>query len=205
MSLFQFRYEEILHRLKRTQPVLSPPHDRKPAAVALILRQGITGLELFFIQRSHHPDDPWSGNIAFPGGGVEPQDLSLQHTAERETMEEVGIDLTSALFLGRLSDIVGHNLPVRVSCFVYGLQETPVPVLSSEIREAFWVTFEHLTAAEHQIIQPVSFEGRTFKVPAIHLHPAKPVLWGITYRLVNQFRYLLVSDTIPPGEYDLPR
>lgn len=205
MPPYSLRYEEIRNLLGRTRPVLCPDGNRKPAAVALILRQGPLGLELLFIQRALHPNDPWSGNIGFPGGGVEPQDASLRHTAERETMEEVGLDLTSALFLGQLSDIVGSNLPVRVSCFVYGLHETPPPVLSSEIREAFWVSFAHLTTEQYQIIQPVSFEGRTFQVPAIHLHSDKPVLWGITYRLVSQFRYLLLSDTAPPTGHDFPR
>lgn len=197
-------YDDILQRLQRSKPVLSPDNGRKPAAVALMLHRNRTGLELFFIQRAHHPDDPWSGNIGFPGGGAEAQDAGLRHTAERETLEEVGIDLSQASYLGRLSDIVGHNLPVRVSCFVYGLHELRTPVFSPEVQDAFWVDFDQLVAAERQVVETVCFDGRFFEVPAIMLHPAKPVLWGITYRLVSQFRHLLLPGSRTPAEYDLP-
>lgn len=197
-------YENILQLLNRSKPVLSPKSDRKPAAVSLMVRHNGKSLELFFIQRAHHPDDPWSGNIGFPGGGFEPHDTSLRRTAERETLEEVGIDLSEASYLGQLSDIVGHNLPVRVSCFVYGLHRQQTPVFSSEVQDAFWVEFDQLIATERQVVETVCFDGRFFEVPAIMLHPDKPVLWGITYRLVGQFRHLLLPDSQIPQDYDLP-
>ena len=46
------------------------------------------------------------GEISFPGGGVEPADESLEHTALRETHEEVGIAPADITLLGRLDDII---------------------------------------------------------------------------------------------------
>jgi 8-oxo-dGTP pyrophosphatase MutT (NUDIX family) len=66
------------------------------AAVALILREGTNGLELLFIRRADHPQDPWSGQMAFPGGRAEPGEEDLKATAVRETAEEIGVDLESA-------------------------------------------------------------------------------------------------------------
>ena len=62
------------------------------AAVALVLRQA-PALELLLIKRSSSEDDPWSGQMALPGGRRDPADAGLQHTAIRETHEEVGLDL----------------------------------------------------------------------------------------------------------------
>lgn len=197
-------YQAVANLLDRAEPLRLQTETRKPAAVALILRQGGAGMELFFIQRAHHPNDPWSGNIGFPGGGVEEQDASLRHTAERETLEEVGLDLRCASCLGRLSDIVGHNLPVRVSCYVYGLHSHQTPVFSAEVQDAFWIGMKQLFADEFQVIEQVCFDGRCFEVPAIRIHPEKPVLWGITYRLVSQFRQILESGRQLPIPYELP-
>src|SRR4051812_5322491 len=77
------------------------------AAVAAILRESPTtgGVELFFIRRAEHPQDPWSGHVAFPGGRRDPEDVTLLATAIRETREEVGIDLTISDVVARLPDI----------------------------------------------------------------------------------------------------
>lgn len=161
---------------------------RIPAAVAMILRQAPGGLEMLFIERAAHESDPWSGNLAFPGGKVELGEEPRQ-AAERETLEEIGLDLGTARYLGRLSDIATTNLPVRVSCFVYGVPGTDiVPVLSDEVGDLFWIGLDDLLAAERHITTTVSFADKEFEVPAIRLpQPGKPLLWGLTYRLLMQF------------------
>lgn len=198
-------FDDVLSRVTGVSPADCPTGDRIPAAVAMILRRGGAGLEIFFIRRAHHPNDPWSGNIGFPGGRYEPYDASLRHTAERETMEEVGIDLSAACYLGRLSDIVGHNLPVRVSCFVFGLPDQVEPVLGHEVHTAFWVGLDRLVDPAAHLTARVCFGKQMMDVPAINLSvPDMPVLWGITYRLVSQFCHLIGCEEEPVIPYELP-
>lgn len=198
-------FENVSDLLAGITPVLNPSTDRKPAAVALILRQVDDRKELLFIERAHHPDDPWAGNIGFPGGRHEQVDLSLRHTAERETMEEVGIDLSFGRYLGRLSDVMGANLPVRVSCFVYGLHTVVHPVMSDEVHDTFWYDLRQLTHPRRQVTAQVSFGGKRLEAPAIDLGlPGKMVLWGLTYRLVSQFRAVMESGKELIIPYELP-
>lgn len=161
---------------------------RTRAAVAMVLRELPHDIEILFIERASAALDPWSGHLAFPGGKVEPGEHARQ-AAERETLEEVGLDLGSELYLGRMSDIIGANLPVRVSCFAYGIKSGSIaPAVSPEVRDVFWVALSDLLKPEHNTIATVGFSGRTLKVPAIRMpQPDKPVLWGLTYRLVMQF------------------
>jgi 8-oxo-dGTP pyrophosphatase MutT (NUDIX family) len=158
------------------------------AAVAMILRQGINGLELLFIQRSLHKDDPWSGNIAFPGGKVEAGEEPRQ-AAERETAEEIGLSLDQALFLGRMPVVRGSYLPVQVSCFVYWLNTAdPELVLNGEVQDTFWANLDDLEDQGHHLTARVTFRGEEFESPAIRLDwPGSPVLWGLTYRLALHF------------------
>ena len=53
------------------------------AAVALILRTGANGPEVLFIERAASADDPWSGDLGFPGGKMEKEDRDPRQTAER--------------------------------------------------------------------------------------------------------------------------
>lgn len=198
-------FEQVAQRLAGIRPELCPYADRKPAAVALLLRQTGDSRELLFIERAHDPDDPWAGNIGFPGGRRDPVDRSLRHTAERETLEEVGIDLAAASYLGQLSDVVGANLPVKVSCFVYGLHTEVEPVLSDEVHDAFWFDLQHLVQPQRQVTAQVSFGGSQLEATAIDLGlPGKMVLWGLTYRLVCQFCRVMESDAELLLPYELP-
>lgn len=161
---------------------------RTRAAVAMVLRELSEGVEILFIERASDERDPWSGHLAFPGGKVEQGERARQ-AAERETREEVALDLSSELYLGRMSDIIGANLPVRVSCFAYGITSANIePMISPEVRDVFWVSLSDLLKPEHNTVATVGFSGRTLSVPAIRMpQPGKPVLWGLTYRLVMQF------------------
>lgn len=185
--------DTIAKHLTTRQALSSPQQDQhRRAAVAMILEHH-TDLapRMLMIQRATDVRDPWSGHLAFPGGRVE-QGEQLHDTAERETLEEIGLPLASEQRLGRLDDIIGTNLPVTVSCFVYGFA-TPVPPfqLNHEVHDAFWVPVSELTDPERHIITEVHFDDRSLRVPAIQLNlEGKPVLWGITYRLVTQFMQL---------------
>ncbi len=176
------------------EQTLVPGGNETRAAVAMILREKPAGLEVLFIERAPHDNDPWSGHIGFPGGKVEDIDESPRMTAERETLEEIGLDLKEARYLGFLSEIAAETLPVRLSCFVYGI-ERPGPLsLSGEVKDVFWAPLGELLDPENHGDSVVGFAGRTFTRPSIRFPEAgKPVLWGITYRLVMQFLGLLQS------------
>jgi 8-oxo-dGTP pyrophosphatase MutT (NUDIX family) len=190
---------DIARILADHQPTLLDPAGHTRAAVALILRGRTDDPEVLFVERAARAGDPWSGDLGFPGGKVEEEDRDPRQTAERETMEEIGLELREGSLLGRLSDIVGAHLPVLVSCFVYRVDAPPPFALSEELRDLFWVPLADLAAPQRRVTAPVRFAGETFERPAILLpHPGKPVLWGITYRLVTEFLELL-GETPGPG------
>ncbi|MBT3328232.1 MAG: CoA pyrophosphatase [Gemmatimonadales bacterium] len=185
----------IRHVLQARSPALPDESGRGHAAVAAILQEVEAGLELLFIERARHSDDPWSGHIAFPGGKVEAADTGPRDAAERETREELGLTLSPNRYLGQLDDVTGHTLPVCVSGFVY-VVETPGPmVLNDEVEEAFWVPLDHLTDPARREIREYRYRGVAQDHPTIDLLGRPPYLWGITYRFVRQFLRLLNCDS----------
>src|SRR5258706_13265424 len=91
--------------------LVAPANDleqARRAAVALVLSPSLAdapALSLLLVRRAERDGDPWSGHMALPGGHAHPSDVDLLHTARRETLEEVGIDLTDAELLGRLDEV----------------------------------------------------------------------------------------------------
>ena len=125
------------------------------ASVALIYRRSEGGTELLFIQRARRDGDPWSGDMAFPGGRMEPGDATPRATAERETLEETGVDLTRhGRFQARLSDLITRHhsrwRPMVVTPYVYEWQGTKPVTLNHEVERVVWVPLDYLAAQENQ-------------------------------------------------------
>ncbi len=180
MTAFQI----LAQSLSAYRPHIHPEPDKTQAAVAAIFHPRPDDLYLLFIERAAHPTDPWSGHIAFPGGTAEPGDRDLRHTAERETREELGLDLRRAQVLGRLDDVTGATLPIQVSCFVYAIHQGVACARNAEVRDVFWTPFAHLADPARR--QVLDLEGWR-DMPALDLlGPNRPVLWGLTYRMVAQ-------------------
>jgi 8-oxo-dGTP pyrophosphatase MutT (NUDIX family) len=187
--------DDIEKLLKDRRPHLMPRDNRTPTAVALILRDSPSGAQILFIERAHHERDPWSGNLGFPGGKVEEQDRDARRAAERETLEETGLNLAGNRYLGRLSDIAGAYLPVLISCFVYCLEVPATVTASGEVRSIFWVPFESLLDPAHHRTTWVRFSGKDLETPALMIPDREDTpLWGITYRLIMQFLAILGHD-----------
>jgi hypothetical protein len=67
--------------------------------------------------------------------------------------------------------------------------------LSNEIADAFWVPLAVLRDPARQITAEVIFAAASQHVPAILLpQPGKPVLWGLTYRLLQHFFSLFPEE-----------
>ena len=190
---------DIRRLLAGRQPRLLPSGSLRHAAVALILRAGEAGPEALFIERARHEADPWSGDLGFPGGKVEAGDREPRLAAERETLEEIGLDLQQAHFLGQLDDLTGAHLPVAVSCFVYETDRPDSFTLSAEIADVLWVPLQLLGDPGRHRLTTVFFRGERLQRPAIDLRgPDRTVLWGITYRLVCQFLQILGLAPVRP-------
>ncbi|WP_243372153.1 CoA pyrophosphatase [Geotalea sp. SG265] len=187
-------FDTVESTLALREPEMLPADRRVKASVALILREGEIGPEMLFIERARHKGDPWSGDLGFPGGKVEVSDGDAYSAAMRETVEEIGLDLSAARFLGCLAEIAGATLPVRVTCFVFALEQTPQLTLNGEVQDVFWVSLADLRDLNRHILTPVSVKGELVHFPAVIVPlSGKPPLWGLTYRMVKRF-FELVPD-----------
>jgi 8-oxo-dGTP pyrophosphatase MutT (NUDIX family) len=171
------------------------------AAVAIVVHQAPNASpELLFIERAIREGDPWSGQMAFPGGRREARDPHLEGTAARETHEEVGIRLGAPI--GRLDDFQGTRASEQrklvVAAFVYELQSRPPITVSEEVQSTVWISTAHLldpSSARSYQFQRSEFGG-TF--PAIEYQGY--TVWGLTYRILQDFFSVVGKELLHPRD-----
>jgi 8-oxo-dGTP pyrophosphatase MutT (NUDIX family) len=183
------RLRQALADLPTAAPLGAAPESSgsRRAAIALILLELDSSLEVLLIERATRSGDPWSGHMALPGGHAEPSDTDLSATAERETLEEVGLDLRRAAEqLGRLSDrSPAQGMAIGVRPFVYLLHARPTLTLSEEVRQAMWVPVAPLQRGERRTTFRFSRAGQAREFPAWDIDGH--IVWGLTYRVLEEF------------------
>lgn len=187
----------------------SPFGAHRRAAIALVLLEQEEGLEVLLIERAHREGDPWSGHIALPGGHVEPSDADLAATAERETIEEVGLDLRRAgERLGQLSECSPvRGVPLTVRPYVYLLAERPELTLGDEVQRALWVPIAPLQRGERRATHLHVGAGQQVEFPAWDV--GGHLVWGLTYRVLSElfsrFRGLSAAESAELDNSHQPR
>ena len=158
--------------------------NRREAAVALLLVPDPD--RLLLIRRAERQGDPWSGQLALPGGRREPGDTDLLATALRETEEEVGFRALPSHPPVQLDDLAPTTPvlpPVVVRPWVLVLGEEPALRLSGEVAATTWVPLDLLAHPERYREGEVSVRGAPRRVTGYHL--TEGLLWGMTERIVT--------------------
>jgi 8-oxo-dGTP pyrophosphatase MutT (NUDIX family) len=151
-----------------------------------VLRDSPCGIELLFIRRAEDPRDPWSGQIAFPGGRAEPDDDDLQATSVRETREETRLDLTSAgEYLGALDELQAmsrmQRMDLAIAPFVYRLTREAEAVASHEVGSVHWLLLDDLLDERARSTTEYGTGAAALRFPCLRVDGL--VIWGLTYRI----------------------
>lgn len=181
--------ERLARRLaERVASVADAAPDVRRAATALILRPGTTGLELLLIQRAVFDGDPWSGQVALPGGRSDATDPSLVYTAIRETREETGLDLESGgHLLGPLDELHPRTPalpPIVVRPHVFALEADQPLAANREVAHAFWVPLAVLRDPATTRESRIRVRDAWWRVPSFVVE--ERVVWGMTERMLRQ-------------------
>jgi 8-oxo-dGTP diphosphatase len=173
--------EDLLVNLR-----LNPGYEDQDATAAVALLLGFDPvLEILLVERVNSPKDPWSGQMAFPGGKRNPHDKTLKDTLVREVAEEVGIKVEDHQILGVLQPFISPPRPeMKILPFVVRLDAKPHIVLNTrELQSFVWVSVNRLSACKGRAQTPFG------EFPAYTI--GEYVVWGLTYRILSHFLALL--------------
>ena len=195
LSISMLIGDDELKLIRQYQANVRPEPSVIKAAVAIILRDGIEGTELLLMQRAKHDKDPWSGQMSFPGGKIEPSDLDSKATAMREAFEEVGADLNEGDYVGRLDDVYGLKandvFSVHIACYIFKPKGELKLKANHEVADMVWLPLSALNdrrlafAYQHP-------RDPALNMPAVMLNAEKEqILWGLSLRMLANFHDLL--------------
>jgi len=162
--------------------------DEAKAAVGVVFKRDNGVLELLLVKRAEVPGDPWSGDMAFPGGKRGPDDNCLIETVTREVYEETNIDLSSGHYLG-VMDPVGSTAKrgMTVLPVVFLMDEEPEIRTNEELAYYLWTPFRDLVNSRGRALVKNRYDTEVF-------HVGDDVVWGLTYRMLERLIGLAADD-----------
>jgi len=192
------RIGELARDLAAVGRQLGTPPKSAKGAVSLVLR-GRKSIEILLIERAEREGDPWSGQLAFPGGRRKKDDRTPLDTAKRETREEVGLSLSrNARLLGWLpARAPANRVEWVVVPFVFSLGRPARLRPGEEAARAFWAPLEAMPPSMYRAT--ISLPMGDLETPAFDVG-GKP-LWGFSFRVLCDLFDLVgwPADSGPPS------
>ena len=175
--------EKIFEILKSRAPRTFNARNFKPAAVLVPIQERADGDYLVLTQRAEMLNSH-SGQVAFPGGRVDPSDRGAVETALRESQEEIGIDPRDVRVLGELDQV--RAAASYLVTPVVGLIPFPYEfrLNASETAAVFSVP---IAALLDQSILTIDQRFGSEWGPIYHFHYQQWDIWGATARIIKQF------------------
>jgi 8-oxo-dGTP pyrophosphatase MutT (NUDIX family) len=161
---------------------LPPDEGGRPSAVLILFGETPDGPDVLVIERAHDMRSH-AGQMAFPGGAVDPGDADVVAAALREAVEETGLDPTGVHVFGVLPAIF---LPPSgfVVTPVLAWWRSPSEVTAVDPREVasvHRVPVSHLVDPAHRsrVRHPSGYVGPAFRLGDL-------LIWGFTAGLLDR-------------------
>ena len=166
----------------------------RPAAVLVVLEgdnEPRNGPNVVLTERRDDlPSHP--GQISFPGGRQEPEELLLE-TALREASEEIGLARTDVQILGQLSPLFVPPSNYLVYPFVaFSMEPLTLAPADGEVRSIIRAPLSALLDPANRRTEDRERYGKTVRIPLFDIAGSK--VWGATAMMLAELIDLIETD-----------
>jgi 8-oxo-dGTP pyrophosphatase MutT (NUDIX family) len=171
-------------------PGTAPDRALVRAAVLVGLVERPAGMHILFTKRTPHLHDH-AGQIAFPGGRVDPTDVDAAAAALREAHEEVGLPAGNVEMIGRLDTYVTRTGFEVTPCVGFVTPPERYRADPFEVAEVFEVPLRFFLDAQSRKLESRMFQGQQ---RFYYVYPwGDYYIWGATAGMLNNLAEVLGS------------
>lgn len=195
---------EIKNKLSSHTPTILGSESFTKFAVLLPLVKKDNEIHILFEERAFTLNRQ-PGDICFPGGKVDVEDVNEEHTAIRETIEELGLkreDIGELYSLDYIVTAFGTIIYPFVG-FIHNIQEikinksevesfftVPLSFFMESLPEIYYVNF--IAEPEEQfpidsIVGGKDYQWQSRKIDEYFYHYQNRVIWGLTSKVLTHF------------------
>ncbi len=163
----------------------------KQAAVAALFYEKDQRPHLILTKRSEYPG-VHSGQISFPGGRKEQEDVDFAQTALRETCEEIGIPKKQIELKAQLTSVYIPPSNFLVFPYVGLLQQTPhfIPQ-EREVRKILSLDFNAFLDPGSIVEKTIPINHAKLTVPAFDINGH--IIWGATAMMISELKQMFLK------------
>lgn len=195
---------------------------RKIAGRKFFIRSGVAiifsdhsadNTKILMIRRAKKKGDPWSGDMAFPGGRFSTtKDNNIYETAIRELYEETGVEVKHGLEnIGRLSELLTRahekTAPMIITPFVFRINEIPDFKTNNEVEELVWIPLSYFFNQRNRNTMEVRRGKLKWGFPG-YIYDKK-CIWGLSLSMIDELSninaHILNGTNIRRNLFVLPR
>ncbi len=177
------------------RPLYPPTPDHRPregAVLVLLYPHGLDGELHLVLTRRTDTVGNHRGQISFPGGSVDPDDLSTAHTALREACEEVGVCETDLRLVGALTPLYIPPSDFRIYPHVAFSPRRPAfRPQPAEVAELLEVPISHFLDESHTAQEEWFVSGAPRQIPYYLVGGHK--VWGATAMVLAELAAVVAS------------
>lgn len=189
------------HSIDPDGAAIIPPRPHRHAAVLVPIVLRPEGPTLVLTQRATGLRDH-SGQIALPGGKIDPADPDAAAAALREAQEEIALAPEEVRVLGYLDPYLSGTGFLVTPVIAHASPLAPFRPNPAEVAEVFEVPLDFLMDRERYFLRCREWQGRVRWFYALHF--GERLIWGVTAGILNNLRERLYPDH-PPLAADILR
>ena len=186
----QFRLAPKM-RLNYSEDKIKANNPKHAAVLALFYPDSENDTRFLLTLRASY-NGTHSAQISFPGGKAEKTDPNFNHTAKRETYEEVGIGMSDIQIIKELTDAYIPPSNFLVTPFIGVLDMIPSFIPNDEVEEIIEVKLSDLLDDSNITVRNMNTSYmKSIDIPCFMLNDH--IVWGATAMILSEIKDLFKS------------